>query len=122
MQKTARINHQIFQKSENFENQPSCKGYSPCKGYRFCQMVSLGQKIKMPKTCEKPFYKNIRGFLCKKPLEQTTKYSRKARILKISHLAKAIVHAKAMIDFAKWSVMVTNLKCQNHAKKHPKEH
>ena len=23
--------HQIFEKLDNFENQPSCKGYSPCK-------------------------------------------------------------------------------------------
>ena len=36
-----------------------------------CKMVSLGQKLKMPKTCEKPFYKNIRVVLCKKALEKT---------------------------------------------------
>ena len=35
-------------------------------------MVSLGQKLKMPKTCEKPFYKNIKVVLCKKPLEKTS--------------------------------------------------
>ena len=63
--------HQIFQKWDDFENRPSCKGYSPCKGYSLCKMVSLGQKLKMPKTCEKPFYKNIRVVLCKKPLEKT---------------------------------------------------
>ena len=34
-------------------------------------MVSLGQKLKMPKTCEKPFYNNIKVVLCKKPLEKT---------------------------------------------------
>ena len=34
-------------------------------------MVSLGQKLKMPKTCEKPFYKNIKVVVCKKPLEKT---------------------------------------------------
>ena len=34
-------------------------------------MVSLGQKLKMPKTCEKRFYKNIRVVLCKKPLQKT---------------------------------------------------
>ena len=34
-------------------------------------MVSLGQKLKMPKTCEKHIYKNIRVVLCKKPLEKT---------------------------------------------------
>ena len=34
-------------------------------------MISLGQKIKMPKTCEEPFYKNIRVILYKKPREKT---------------------------------------------------
>ena len=38
----------------------SGKGYSPCKGYSSCKIVSLGPKLKMPKTCEKPFYRNIR--------------------------------------------------------------
>ena len=46
------------------------KGYSPCKAIAFCKMVSLGQKLKMPKTCEKPFYKNIKVVLWKKPLEK----------------------------------------------------
>ena len=63
--------HQIFQKWDNFENRPSCKGYSPCKVYSLCKMLSFGQKLKMPKTCEKPFYKNIRIVLCKKPLRKT---------------------------------------------------
>ena len=70
-------------------------------------MVSLGQKLKMPKTCEKPFYKNIEVVLCKKPLQKNTKYSRNETSLKISHLAKAIAHAKA-IALAKWSVWVKN--------------
>ena len=34
-------------------------------------IVSLGQKLKKPKTCEKRFYKNIRVVLCKKPFEKT---------------------------------------------------
>ena len=63
--------HQIFEKWEDFENRPSCKGYSPWKGYSLCKMVRLGQELKMPKTCEKRFYKNIRVALCKKPLEKT---------------------------------------------------
>ena len=54
-----------------------------------------------------------------KTAPKNTKCYRKARILKISHLAKAIAHTKA-IDFAKWSVLVKNLKCQKHAKKHAK--
>ena len=69
-------------------------------------MVSLGQKVKMPKTCEKPFYKNITVVVCKKQLQKTPNI-REMRIFKIGHLEKAIVHAKA-IGFPKWSVWVKN--------------
>ena len=72
--------HQIFEKWDHFENRPSCKGY------RLCKMVSLAQKLKWPKTCEKRF--------CK---------------LKIGHLAKAI-------DFAKWWVWLKNSTGQKRAK------
>ena len=48
---------------------------------------------------------------------KNTKYSRNETILKISHLAKAIAHGKA-IAFAKWSVWVKTLKCQKHSKNH----
>ena len=41
------------------------------KAYSLCRMVSLGQKLKIPKTSEKPPYKIIRVVLCKKPLEKT---------------------------------------------------
>ena len=68
-------------------------------------MVSLGQKLKMPKACEKPFYKNIRVVLCKKPLKKKTKHEKNETILKIGRLANA--HAKG-IAFAKWSVWVKN--------------
>ena len=70
-------------------------------------MVSLGQKFKMPKTSETPFYKNIKVLLCKKQIEKNTKYSRNETTLKIGNLAKAIAHTKA-IAFAKWSVWVKN--------------
>ena len=36
-----------------------------------CKIVSLGQKFKMPKTCEKSLYKNITVVLCQKLLEKT---------------------------------------------------
>ena len=87
--------HQIFEKLDHFGNRPSCKGY------RLCKMVSLGQKLKWPKTCKKRFYKHVRVVLCKKPLAKNIKYSRNETILEIGHLAKAI-------DFAKWSVWVKN--------------
>ena len=57
--------HQIFEKWDHFEIRPSWKGY------RLCKMVSLGQKLKWPKTCEKRFYKHVRVVLCKKPLQKT---------------------------------------------------
>ena len=68
MQKTAPKKQLIFEKWEHFENGqkwPQCKGYSPCK------ILSLGQKIKLPKTCQKRFYKHIRVVLCKKRLQKT---------------------------------------------------
>jgi len=34
-------------------------------------MLSFIQKLKIPKTWEKPFYKNFTVVLCKKPLEKT---------------------------------------------------
>ena len=57
--------HQIFEKSDHFENRPSCKGYSLCK------ILTLGQKLNFQKTCQNPFYKSFRVVLCKKPLEKT---------------------------------------------------
>ena len=63
--------HQIFEKWEHFENRPSCKGYSQWKGYSLCKMVSLGQKLKWPKTWVKRLYRKTRVVLCKKAVEKT---------------------------------------------------
>ena len=52
-------------KRDNFENRPSCKGYSPCK------ILTLGQKLKFQKTCQNLFYKSFRVVRCKKPLAKT---------------------------------------------------
>ena len=41
---------QILEKWDNFENGPSCKGYSPCKANSLCKIVSLSKNLKMPKT------------------------------------------------------------------------
>ena len=41
------------------------------KGYSLCKMVSLGQKLKMPKKCEKRLYEHIRVVVCKKQLQKT---------------------------------------------------
>ena len=50
----------IFEKWDHFEN---WQKWLLCKG--LCKMVSLGQKLKMPKTCDKRLYKHIRLVLCK---------------------------------------------------------
>ena len=42
-----------------------------CKGYSLWKMVILGQEIKVPKTCEKRFYKHITEVLCKKTAPKT---------------------------------------------------
>ena len=60
-------------------------------------MVSLRQKLKMRKTCEKPFHKSIKVVLCKIPLEKTPNIREMRQVFKIADLAKAIA-------FAKWSV------------------
>ena len=67
MQKNCSKKQLIFEKSHHFENWQ--KG-PQCKGYSLCKMVSLGQKLKMPKTCDKRFYKHIRLVLCKKRLQK----------------------------------------------------
>ena len=59
------IKHQIFEKWDHFENRQSWKGY------RLCKMVSLGEKLKWPKTCKKRFCKHVGVVLCKKLLQKT---------------------------------------------------
>ena len=53
LEETANIRKMRAFCSENGEKWPQCNGYSPCK------LLTLGQKIKFPKTCEKQFYKHI---------------------------------------------------------------
>ena len=55
----------IFEKWDHFEHWPK---WPQCKGYSLCKMLSLAQKLKMPKTCDKRLYKHIRLVLCKKRL------------------------------------------------------
>ena len=61
--------HLMFEKwehSENGQKWPQCKGYRPCK------ILSLCQKIKLPKTCEKRFYKHTGDLPRKKQVLKTT--------------------------------------------------
>ena len=55
-----------------------CKDYSPCK------ILTLAQKLKFQKTCQKPFYKSFRCFV-QKTAPKNTKYLRNESILKIGH-------------------------------------
>ena len=95
--------HHVIEKWDHFENRPSWKGY------RLGKMVSLAQKFKWQKTCEKRLWKHVTVVLCKKTAGKNTKYSRNEIILKIGHLAKAI-------DFAKCSVWVRNSNAQKPGK------
>ena len=45
--------HQILEKGDNFENQPSCKGYSPCKVREMVSLGQFGSKIKNAKNMRK---------------------------------------------------------------------
>ena len=47
------------------------KAIPHAKAIALCKMVSLGQKLKCLKTCQKHIYKQTRVALCKKPLEKT---------------------------------------------------
>ena len=68
VQKNCSKKHLIFEKWEHFEN---CQNWPPCMNYSPCKMVSLVQKLKMRKTCEKSFYDHIRVVVCKKPLQKS---------------------------------------------------
>ena len=61
--KTRSKNHLIFEKWDDFENRQK---WPLCKGYSLCKMVSLRQKIKLLKTCEKRLHKHITAVLFKK--------------------------------------------------------
>ena len=50
--------------------------------------------------------------------QHKTKYSANENILKISHLAKAIAHAKATYSLCKMVSLGQKIKSQKHAKKH----
>ena len=83
------------------------KAIAHAKPIAFTKWSVWVKNLKIRKTCEKSFYKNITVFLCKKTARKHNKYSRNERSLKIGHLPKAIAHAKPRA-FAKWSVWVKN--------------
>ena len=71
--KTRSKNDLILEKREHFEigqNWPRRKGYS------FCKMISVGQKLKVPKRCEKRLYDHIRADVCKKLLQKHLRFEK----------------------------------------------
>ena len=76
------------------------------KAIAHAKMVSLGQKLKMPKTCEKHNCTRTSSSV-QKTAPKNTKYSRNETILEIGHLAKPIAPVKA-IGLSKWSIWVKN--------------
>ena len=69
------------------------------------QNCQFGSKIKNAKNMRKTILQDHYSCSAQKTAPKNTKYLRIQTIFKISHLAKAIAHAKA-IAFAKWSVWV----------------
>ena len=57
----------IFEKWDHFEN---WQKWPQWRGYSLCKTVSLAQKLKRPKTCDKRLYKHIRLVSCKKQLQK----------------------------------------------------
>ena len=55
----------LLEKWEHFEG---CQKWPQCKGYSPCKILSLGKNVKLPKTCEKRFYKHTEVVLCNKTI------------------------------------------------------
>ena len=71
------------------------------KGYRLCKGMTLAQKIKLKKRCEKGHWHLIRVTLCKKRLKKTANIRQNDKFLKmakIGHYAKAIGFAKGWVS------------------------
>ena len=84
------LKHLRFEKWDHFEND---QNWPPRKRYSLCKMVSLSQKLKMPKRCEKRFYHHIRVVVCKKPHHKKPSISKMRAFWKwpkLGHHAKAI--------------------------------
>ena len=72
-----------------------------------CKIVSLGQKLKLKKTCEKLFFNHIRVVLCEKPLEKTPnirqmrRFSKSAIMQRLQPLICKIVSLRQKQKFKK---------------------
>ena len=70
MQKTVRKNTKYSRNKTILKIGHLAKAIAHSNAIAFTKMVSMGQKLKMPKIGKKQFYKNIRVDLCKKPFEK----------------------------------------------------
>ena len=59
------------------------------------QNPQFGSKIKIPKNMPKSILQVINTSCVQKTARKNTKYARNETVLKISHYAKAIAHAKS---------------------------
>ena len=101
--------HQIFEKWDNFKSRPSRKGYSPCK------ILAWGQKLKLKKTCQNPFYKSFTLLPCKEPLQKKPKYSRNDTILKDGPSCKGYSSCKIILLAQKLKLKKNVIiHCTNH--------
>ena len=58
----------IFEKWHHFEN---CQKWPPSKGYSLCKMVTLSQKLKMPKNMLKRLHKTLQLFYARNGSKKT---------------------------------------------------
>ena len=77
-------------------------------GYRPCKMLSLGQKLKVPKGCEKRFYDHIKVVVCKNPLQKTCNIRKMTEFLKCPKLAP--IHGLQSMQNAQFGSKIKNAK------------
>ena len=91
------VKNTLQKNNKNSRNETILKISHHAKSIVHEKILTLGKKLKFPKTCQNPFYKSFTVVLCKKPAPKSTKYSRNETITKIGHHAKVIAHAKSSV-------------------------
>ena len=70
----------------------------------------MGQKIKLPKTCKKRFYKHIKVVLCKKRLEKTANIQKMRAFEKFPKMAT--VQGYSFCKLAAWLKNLKQKRCE----------
>ena len=83
MQKNSKT-HLRFEKGDHFKY---WQKWPPCKGYSLSKIITLGQKIKLPKTYQKRVYRHNIVVLCKKPLLKTPNIRKTRPFLLLAKMA-----------------------------------